>query len=164
MAITDVTVGTVVQRDDGRFLLIEEQVSGRRVLTQPGGHIEPDEGAQVAAEREALEEAGCVVRVRHPLGAYRWLDVRRRRACLRIMFVADLIEQRRDADLDTGVLSVEWMTSDEILACRQRHRSPVVARAVDDFRRGRRADARLQKRVRPLALNLNEIFAHAAPL
>ena len=39
---TDLTVAAVIERDD-KFLLVEEFAMGRRVMTQPGGHIEADE-------------------------------------------------------------------------------------------------------------------------
>ena len=44
---TDLTVAAVIERDD-KYLLVEEQAMGQRVLTQPGGHIEADESPEQA--------------------------------------------------------------------------------------------------------------------
>ena len=57
---TDLTVAAVIERDD-KFLLVEEYAMGRRVVTQPGGHIEADESPEQAVEREVLEESGVTV-------------------------------------------------------------------------------------------------------
>ena len=50
-----VTVATIVEQD-GRFLLVEEQVGGRLVLNQPAGHLDPGESLIEAARRETLGE------------------------------------------------------------------------------------------------------------
>ncbi len=54
MLPTDLTVLAVVERN-GKFLIVEERVAGRRVLTQPGGHIEAGESPEDAVVREVLE-------------------------------------------------------------------------------------------------------------
>jgi len=56
----DVTVACVVPQQ-GKFLLVEENVRGELVLNQPAGHLEPDESLLQAAVREALEETGWSV-------------------------------------------------------------------------------------------------------
>ena len=67
----DVTVATLVVRE-GRLLMVEEEVRGRRVLNQPAGHLEPDESLFEAALRETLEETGWRVRLTGFVGAYQW--------------------------------------------------------------------------------------------
>ena len=42
MYTTDLTVAAVVDLD-GRYLMVEEMAGGKRVLSQPGGHIESNE-------------------------------------------------------------------------------------------------------------------------
>ena len=51
---TDLTVAAVIEHD-GKYLLVEERAMGRRVFTQPGGHIEANESPEEAAVREVLE-------------------------------------------------------------------------------------------------------------
>ena len=46
MLPTDLTVSAVV-RHENRYLIIEELASGRRVLTQPGGHIDAVKNCEV---------------------------------------------------------------------------------------------------------------------
>ena len=44
-----------------------------------------------------------------------------------------------DQPLDDGILRTLWMSYDEIVACQDRHRSPLVLRCIDDYRNGQRA-------------------------
>jgi 8-oxo-dGTP pyrophosphatase MutT (NUDIX family) len=59
--------------DAGRVLLVRENY-GRRRYGPPGGGVDPGESPQAAAVREALEEAGIVVRVAHLVGI-RWTEL-----------------------------------------------------------------------------------------
>jgi hypothetical protein len=43
-----------------------------------------------------------------------------------------------DQPLDHGIIRTLWMTRDELAACRERHRSPIVLQCVDDYLAGRR--------------------------
>ena len=153
-----------MQRADGAYLIVEEKVSGRAVLTQPGGHIEPFETPEAAAERETLEETGCVVTIRELLGVYRWTEPRTRRAFLRIMYVADFQDSNPDPVLDDGVLAAHWLSRDALLKERQRHRSPAVLRAIDDFSAGRRIEHDSLAALRSLPGNLSLVHAAAAPI
>ena len=66
-----VTVASVVARE-GRLLLVEERIDGRRVLNQPAGHLDPGESLVQAAVRETLEETGWQVQVESFVGCYQW--------------------------------------------------------------------------------------------
>ena len=138
----DVTVATVVVRD-GRLLVVEEEVRGRRVLNQPAGHLEPDESLFEAALRETLEETGWRVRLTAFVGAYQWKAPDASaggsgRHYLRMAFAAEPVAHEPDRPLDEGIVRALWLTPDELLAERDRHRSPLVWRAVEDFLGGRR--------------------------
>ena len=138
----DVTVATLVVRD-GRLLTVEEHVRGRLVLNQPAGHLEPDESLFEAALRETLEETGWRVRLTAFVGAYQWKAPDESaggsgRHYLRMAFAAEPVAHEPDRPLDEGIVQALWLTPDELLAQRERHRSPLVWRAVEDFLGGRR--------------------------
>src|SRR3546814_20050276 len=57
---------------------------------------------------------------------------------LRIAFVADAMRERAAYQLDEGIERAVWMTRDELVAIRSRHRSPMLLRCVDDYLAGRR--------------------------
>lgn len=134
----DVTVATVVVRD-GRVLCVEEQANGRGlVLNQPAGHLEPDEGLADAAIREALEETGWDIRLTAFVGAYQWKAPETGRHYLRFAFAGEPVRHHPGRPLDTGIVATHWLTPAELLAARDRHRSPLVWEAVADCLGGRR--------------------------
>ena len=133
----DVTVATLVVRD-GRLLMVEERVRGELVLNQPAGHLEPDETLIDAAKRETLEETGWEVDPIAFVGAYQWKSPDTGRHYLRMAFEAAARHHHADRALDDGIERALWMAPDELLAARERHRSPLVWRVVEDYLAGRR--------------------------
>ncbi len=138
----DVTVATVVV-DDGRLLMVEESVSGRLVLNQPAGHLEPDESLVDAAVRETREETGWDVRLTAFVGAYQWkaplqADGSGGRHYLRFAFAAEPVSHDPQRRLDDGIVRALWMSPVELEAEHARHRSPLVWQAAVDFLAGRR--------------------------
>ncbi|MDQ3205588.1 MAG: NUDIX hydrolase [Pseudomonadota bacterium] len=138
----DVTVATVVV-DGGRLLMVEETVSGRLVLNQPAGHLEPDETLLEAALRETLEESGWTVRLTAFIGAYQWkapaaAASRPGQHYLRFAFAATPLSHDAARPLDEGIVRALWMSPAELEAEHARHRSPLVWRAAADFLAGRR--------------------------
>lgn len=133
----DVTVACVVPRD-GRFLLVEESIRGRLVLNQPAGHLEPNETLCDAALRETLEETGWTVALHGLIGIYQWSNRATDSHFLRFTFAAEALAHDARRNLDTGIVRAVWLTRDEIAAERQRLRSPMVLRGVDDFLAGKR--------------------------
>ncbi len=133
----DVTVATVVVRD-GRLLMVEEQVRGELVINQPAGHLEPDESLLAAALRETLEETGWEVELTAFIGAYQWKSPADGRHFLRMAFAATPVRHHADRALDDGIVRALWLAPDELAACGDRHRSPLVWQVVEDFLSGRR--------------------------
>lgn len=134
----DVTVATIVIHE-GRLLMIEEHTSaGRLVLNQPAGHLEPDESLEAAALREALEESAWDVRLTAFIGAYQWKAPESGRYYLRFAFAAEPVRHYPERALDEGIVRAMWMTPDELWEARERHRSPLVGRCVEDYLAGRR--------------------------
>ena len=160
MIPTDLTVSAVVE-NDGQFLIVEERSSGVIVLNQPGGHIEAGESPEQAAERETLEEAGCRVSVTGLLGVYLWIHPQTRQNFLRIAYVADLLSQDRQRNLDDGVHAVHWYTRSDLLARRRDVRTPMVLRAIDDYLAGKREPASKREALMPVQNHVHEVLASA---
>lgn len=133
----DVTVATVVVRD-GRLLVVEELVSGERVLNQPAGHLEPDETLPAAALRETLEETGWEVALTAFIGAYQWTSPRDGRHFLRMAFAGEPVRHHPERPLDEGIVQALWLSPAELAARREQHRSPLVWQVVEDYLGGRR--------------------------
>lgn len=128
----DVTVACIVPRG-GKFLLVEEDVRGMRVLNQPAGHLESGESLSAAALRETREETGWDVNLTHLVGIYQWSNGDG--AFLRFTYAAEPVRHDPTRTLDTGIVRALWMTHDEIAASRNL-RSPMVLRGIDDFLNG----------------------------
>lgn len=136
-----VTVAAVIERD-GLFMLVEEETSDGIRLNQPAGHLDPEESLAQAVVRETLEETAHDFTPTALIGMYmaRYTSSRTGRdvTYLRIAFAGDL-GAAHDLPLDDGILRTVWMSRDELLACRQRHRSPLVMQCIDDYLAGTRA-------------------------
>ncbi len=141
-----VTVAAIVQREDGKFLLIEEETSDGIRINQPAGHLDPHESLQQAVIRETLEEAAYDFTPTALVGMYMSRYTSRRTGeevtYLRFTFCGTPGKQH-DHPLDEGILRTMWLTRDELAACQERHRSPLVLQCVDEYLAGRRAPLEL---------------------
>jgi 8-oxo-dGTP pyrophosphatase MutT (NUDIX family) len=133
----EVTVAAVVQRQ-GRFLVVEERISGRLVLNQPAGHLEEGETLVAAAIRETREETAWRLRPEALVGVYLWRNPANERSYLRFAFCGTVDDHRPGQPLDTGIVRALWMTRGQLLAQPARLRSPLVLRCLEDFLLGRR--------------------------
>lgn len=135
-----VTVAAIIERD-GRFLLIEEETSEGVKLNQPAGHLDPHESLEQAVVREVMEETAHDFTPQALVGMYmsryssktRGTDV----TYLRFTFCGEA-GAGHDRPLDHGIIRTLWMTRDEMAACQQRHRSPIMLQCVDDYLAGQR--------------------------
>lgn len=148
-----VTVAAIIERD-GRFLLVEEETSDGICFNQPAGHLDPNESLLEAVARETLEEAAHDFSPTSLVGMYMSRYVSSRTGFevtyLRFAF-AGVLGRAHNRALDHGILRTVWMTREEMLACQEKHRSPLVLRCVDDYLAGQRA---------PLSL----IFTHPSAI
>jgi 8-oxo-dGTP pyrophosphatase MutT (NUDIX family) len=131
------TVATIVARD-GRFLVVEEQTKGGVRINQPAGHLEAGETLAAAAARETLEETGYRVTPTALVGIYRWQAPEAGATFIRFAFAADVAGHDAQRPLDEGILRALWLSYDELVTMKGRHRSPLVLRCVDDYLAGRR--------------------------
>lgn len=136
-----VTVAALIERD-GLLLMIEERTPEGLKLNQPAGHLDAGETLQQAVVRESLEESAWHVEPVALLGLYmsRYMhaasgtDV----TYLRHAFICRALHEVPGRALDDGIERVIWMPAQAVLDCPQRHRSPLVARTVQDYMAGRR--------------------------
>jgi 8-oxo-dGTP pyrophosphatase MutT (NUDIX family) len=131
-----VTVAAVIERD-GRFLLVEEEADGRRVLNQPAGHLDPGEGLAAACTCEVMEETAHRFAPEALIGIYRWHYAAKDVTFLRFCFRGGLEGVEAGRALDKEIIALHWLTPDELRARQAMHRSPLVMRCVEDYRSGR---------------------------
>ena len=132
-----VTVAAIIERD-GRFLLVEEETDAGVRFNQPAGHLECFEALADACVREAFEETGYAFVPRYLVGVYNWRNEPADITYLRFAFGGDIAGQDPGRGLDEGIIAAHWLTGDEIRACRDRHRSPLIMRCIEDWLGGKR--------------------------
>lgn len=136
-----VTVAAIIERK-GRYLLVEEHTPEGLFLNNPAGHLEQGESPQQAVVREALEETACSFEPQALVGVY--LSRFQRPATgedvtyLRFAYCGTVGEPEPGRVLDTGIERTLWLTPQEIVDQRHRHRSPLLWRCIEDHAAGRR--------------------------
>ena len=133
----EVTVAAIVERD-GRFLMVEERISGRLVLNQPAGHLEDGETLAEAVIRETREETAWRFRPEALVGVYLWRNPADARSYLRFAFCGTVDDHRAHQPLDAGIQRALWITHEQLLAQGSRLRSPMVLRCLRDYLLGKR--------------------------
>ena len=131
----EVTVAAVVERD-GRFLMVEERITGRLVLNQPAGHLEDRETLIEAVIRETREETAWRLAPQALVGTYLWRNPENDRTFLRFTFCGSVDDHHAEQGLDAGIVRAVWLSHEQLLAQPGRLRSPLVLRCLDDYLRG----------------------------
>jgi|SRR5664279_3453921 len=122
------------------YLLVEEQTPEGLRLNNPAGHLDPGESPLEAVVRETLEETSRAFVPAHLLGVY--LSRFERPATgddvtyLRLAFSGTVGAPDRSRPLDAGIVRTLWLTIDELRAARERHRSALVLRCIEDAAAG----------------------------
>lgn len=139
-----VTVAAIASRSRaGRteYLLVEEETPDGLKLNNPAGHLDPGESPEEGVVREALEETGSHFVPDRLVGVY----LARADAdangedttYVRFAFAGSVGEPDPARHLDAGIVRTLWMTLEELRASRERHRSPLLLRSVEDAAAGR---------------------------
>ena len=135
----EITVATVIEKR-GRFLMVEEETDQGILLNQPAGHLEADESIQEAAIRETLEETAYQVAPESLVGIYLLqytLEEGEKTAFLRFAFTGQVVS-KLEQPLDADIVRAVWVTHEELVASRHRHRSKLVLQSVEDYLKGQR--------------------------
>jgi 8-oxo-dGTP pyrophosphatase MutT (NUDIX family) len=133
----NVTVAAIVEQD-GRFLLVEEETPEGLRFNQPAGHLDAGESLVAACVREALEETAYAFEPNALVGIYQWPRPQGDITYLRFAFAGKVGSRNTARKLDTGILRAVWMTPQEIAACAERHRSPLILQCIEDYLAGQR--------------------------
>ncbi len=136
-----VTVAAIIEQA-GKFLLVEEETSDGVRFNQPAGHLDPDETLETAVSREVLEETAYDFTPDSLVGVYmsRYVSSRNNENVTYLRFTfAGTLGTLHDQPLDHGIIRTVWMSYEELLACKDTHRSPLVLQCVDDYLAGKRS-------------------------
>ena len=141
-----VTVAAVVE-EDNRFLLVEEEVEGRRCFNQPAGHWDPGEGLVDAVVRETLEETGYPFVPESLIGIYHWEHPHKDLTYLRFAFAGRVGARDLGRPLDTGIIGPQWLSLSQMQAQPGQMRSALVLRCVEDYLAGQRYPLNILQRL-----------------
>ncbi len=136
-----VTVAAIIERD-GLFFMIEEDTSDGVRINQPAGHLDPEESLIDAVVRETKEETAHEFIPSYLVGTYlsRYLSKRRGIPVTYLRFAfAGKLGKSYPHPLDVGIIRTMWMSYDELVATKERHRSELILKCVDDYLAGVRA-------------------------
>ena len=130
------TVAAIAEKD-GRFLLVEEEISGNLVFNQPAGHLEHGESLIEAVKREVLEETAWEFEPESLVGVYLYPNPNDENITyLRFCFYGHCLREHKGQPLDDGILRAVWLSADEIEQEQSRMRSPMVIKCIQDHLQG----------------------------
>ena len=143
----NVTVAAIVEGRDahaGCYLMVEEETRDGLRFNQPAGHLDPGESIVDAVVRETMEETAHPFVPHGLLGIYLSSSIKTKPdeapepiTYLRFAFVGTAGDPVPGLALDDGIVRALWMSLDEVRASRDRHRSPMVMRCVEEHAAGR---------------------------
>jgi 8-oxo-dGTP pyrophosphatase MutT (NUDIX family) len=130
------TVATIVAQND-RYLMVKEFESGKLVINQPAGHVEPGEDIIDAAIRETYEETGWHVDINGFIGVYTTISPVTGITYYRLAFTAEALSLDEQAVIDTDIDEVVWLSSENIRQNNNQLRSELVIDCLDDYEQGK---------------------------
>jgi len=132
-----VTVAALIE-NEGRFLLVQELISGSSVINQPAGHLEDGETLIDAVIRETREETAWEFEPESLIGIYQWRHPDKEKTFIRTTFSGKTSSHDPDRKLDACIERTLWLTPEEIRNQQDRLRSPMVLRSIEDYLAGYR--------------------------
>ena len=129
------TVATVVVRQN-QYLMVKEFDSGKLVINQPAGHVEPGEDIIDAAIRETYEETGWHVDINGFIGVYSFKSPTTGVTYYRLALSAAVVSEDKHATIDTDIHQVLWLSAEQIRQNSKQLRSDLVIKCLNDFECG----------------------------
>jgi phosphatase NudJ len=128
-----------IDEKDGRFLLVEENINNSLVFNQPAGHLEHGETLIEAVKREVMEETAWEFEPEYLVGVYLYPNSHNAEITyLRFCFYGHCSNEHKGQALDDGIVRAAWLSPEEIEKEKERMRSPLVSRCIDDYLQGNR--------------------------
>ena len=124
------TVAALIE-NEGRFLMVQERISGKSVYNQPAGHLEDNETLVDAVIRETREETAWHFEPQSVTGIYRWGHPEKDSTFIRVSFAGKGLFHDPACELDSCIEGTLWMTPDELRQQPARLRSPMVLRETE---------------------------------
>jgi 8-oxo-dGTP pyrophosphatase MutT (NUDIX family) len=140
------TVAAVIEQE-GRFLLVQERISGALVFNQPAGHLEDNESLVDAVIRETREETAWEFAPESIVGIYQWRHPDKEKTFVRVTFTGQGVRHDPEGMLDPDIESIHWLSADEIRDRQEQLRTPMVLRSIDDYIDGQRYPLKLLSRI-----------------
>ena len=129
------TVAALIEKD-GRFLMVQESISGKSVFNQPAGHLEDNETLIDAVIRETREETAWLFEPQSVTGIYSWRQHEKGNTFIRVCFAGKGLFHDPASVLDSDIERTLWMAPDELRQQPDMLRSPMVLRSIDDYLAG----------------------------
>ena len=129
------TVAALIECE-GRFLMVQERISGKSVYNQPAGHLEDNETLIDAVIRETREETAWHFQPESVTGIYRWRHPEKDKTFIRVSFAGKGVFHDPACELDSCIERTLWMTPEELRQQPDMLRSPMVLRSIEDYLAG----------------------------
>ena len=129
----NVTVAALVQDENDRYLMVEEESSTGPVFNQPAGHLEQGESLIDAVRREVMEETAYQFEPEYILGIYMYPNRAKNLTYMRVAFKGHVLSHYPEQELDDGIIRAVWMTREELLEKPEKLRSIMVMKTIDDY-------------------------------
>jgi 8-oxo-dGTP pyrophosphatase MutT (NUDIX family) len=135
--LPEITVAAITETH-GRFLVVEERINQRLVFNQPAGHVEPGESLVTAVIREVREETAWRFEPESLIGVYLWRSPESGVTTMRFAFCGAVDDHQAHQPLDHGIIGTHWLSCADLRDRKQRLRSPLVMRCIEDYLEGKR--------------------------
>lgn len=100
-----------------------------------------------AAIRETFEETAWHFIPEFVTGIYHWQHPNND-IYIRHCFAGSVTRHESERKLDTGIVNATWLSVDEIRKDKERHRSPLVIKCIEDYLAGQRFPLSIYHHVR----------------